>query len=252
MEQEIVTLLKEYGLKDEEARIYLFLVQNLGLTAYRLAKELKIHRSTCYDLLERLIEKGFVSKTEKKGKMIFYANNLNEVISILKEKEETLVSLIPKIKEIEREEDSKIRLLDSVSSQKEFNIKLLELAKKGKISFFYCMSNGPSQINYEVNSLNILIERLVEEAVKKKIFKPIEYKGIWDNKFRESKFLKIFKKLGKNKFLELPTKATTIVFDNYVAFLYTEESPKVVEIKNKKISDEMKVYFNYMWKIAED
>ena len=136
MEQEIVTLLKEYGLKDEEARIYLFLVQNLGLTAYRLAKELKIHRSTCYDLLERLIEKGFVSKTEKKGKMIFYANNLNEVISILKEKEETLVSLIPKIKEIEREEDSKIRLLDSVSSQKEFNIKLLELDKKGKISFF--------------------------------------------------------------------------------------------------------------------
>jgi len=250
MEQEISILLKEYGLKEEEAKIYIFLVINGELTAYKIAKGTKIHRSTCYDILEKLVNKKFVSKIEKGNKLVFYANELTKVISGLKEKEEILKNLMSKIKEIEKQEDTKIKLLDNASSQKEFNINILELAKKREISFFYCISNGPSKINYELNSLNILIEKLIDEVFKKKLFKNIDYKGIWDFRFKRSRFLKIFNKLGKNKFLNLPTKTTTIIFDNYVAFLFTDETSKVIEIKSKKVSEEMKAYFKYLWKLA--
>lgn len=252
MEQEIITLLREYGLKDEEIRIYTFLVGNNELSAYKIAKELRIPKSSCYDLLWRLIEKGFVSKIDKEGKMIFSANELNRVIGGLKEKESILLELIPKIKNMEKEEETKIKLLDKPSSQKEFNIRIVDLAREKKITYFYCASNGPSEINHEINSLNMLIERLVAEVTKRNLFKKIDYKGIWDEKFRRSNFLKIFNKLGKNKYLNLPTKATTIIFDGYVVFLYSDSSPKVVEIKNREISEEMKSYFLHLWKIAQD
>ena len=74
MEAELSKLLKEYGLNDKEIKIYIYLVGNNQLTAYRIAKETKIHRSTCYDILEKLIQKSFVSKTEEKTKAFYSAN----------------------------------------------------------------------------------------------------------------------------------------------------------------------------------
>lgn len=58
--------------------------------------------------------------------------------------------------------------------------------------------------------------------------------------------------LGENRFLKnLPSKVGTIIFDNFVAFLYTTDKPYVVEIKNKIIAEELKIYFENLWNIAK-
>ena len=60
MKEDIMNTLKEYGLSPKEVDIFLFLVENNGITAYKIANGTKIFKSTCYDVLERLISKGFV------------------------------------------------------------------------------------------------------------------------------------------------------------------------------------------------
>ena len=100
-------------------------------------------------------------------------------------------------------------------------------------------------------STNLFIERIIKEVISKKLLNKLDYKAIWDLGFKKSEFFKVGKKLGENKFLNLPTQATTMIFDSHIAFLYTQEEPTVIEIKNKNISEEMKAYFKYLWKIAK-
>ena len=101
-------------------------------------------------------------------------------------------------------------------------------------------------------SSRILIEKLLKDLSKTKSIKKIKCRGLWDKRFKSNKFMEQFNLLGKNKFLEyLLNKVTTIIFDNHVAFLFFSEHDSFIEIKNKQISDEMKMYFEYLWKLAK-
>ena len=100
-------------------------------------------------------------------------------------------------------------------------------------------------------SSNLLIQRLLKELSNANIKKKIKCWGLWNPKFKDNPFMEIFSKMGENKFIDLPSEATTIIFDGYVYFFYLEDNSNVVEIKNKKISEEMKSYFEHLWKIAK-
>jgi len=248
MKTEIKLLLKEYGLDKNEIEVYLHLVGNKELTAYKIAKDTKIHRSTCYDVLERLIVKGFVNLVEKENKKYYSANEISRVISQLKDKETILLSIIPKLQSIEKKQEINVRILEEAKGQKQFNFGLFNLIKNKEISFCYIIGN-----TYASNiSSNLFIERLIKDIKNLQLKKKIKYEGIWDEKFRGDKLVLQYNKIGENKFLKnLPSKVGTIITDKFIAFLYTHDKSYVVEIKNKLISQELKVYFENLWEIAK-
>jgi sugar-specific transcriptional regulator TrmB len=240
-----MTLLEEYGLNDKEIKAYIELVGDKELTAYRIAKNLGMSRSTAYDVLERLIAKGFASKFERIGTLFYSANNINRIRASLKDKETILLNLAPKLEQIEKNTGSEIIKYEGIEGQKQFNINLFNLAKNNKISFTYIIGNTHSTSL----SSNILIDRLIKEFPKKT---NLEFKGLWDLKFKGNKIIEIYNKLGKNKFIKnIPSKSGTIIYDNTVAFLYTTNKPYVIEIRSKLISDELRTYFEHLWSIAK-
>lgn len=249
MEAKITPLLKEYGLEQKEIKIYSLLVGNIELTAYSIAKETGIHRSTTYDVLDRLMSKGFVNKIEKDNRVYYSALEISEVISKLKDKESILLSLIPEFEKIREKTSSKVRVLESDSGQKQFNFNLFNQIKEGKIDQIYTMGGGP----VKHTSSQMFLEQLLKEASKKKFHKKIIYKGIWDEELRDSKFIKLFATFGKNKFLsKISTEVTTVIFSDYLAYLFTiNEIPQVIEIQNKLIAEENKAYFEHLWKLAK-
>lgn len=262
MESEILMLFKEYGLDDKEIKVYSVLVGNKELTAYRIAQETRIHKSTCYDILERLISKGFVSKIEK-GKKSFYSSlEIGQIITKLKNKESILLSLIPKLEKIRESKISKVRVFEGRESQKQFDFNLYNQISKGLIKELYILSGGPSGVS-DVNkkdaedlrgeiSFEIFLEKLIKEIKRKKLYRGKEYKGIWNERFRGTKIVKLFSGLGEDRFLKgLPTLATTVIFGEYVAFMFHNKGiPQVIEIQNWMIAEEMKAYFGHLWKIA--
>lgn len=248
MEAELISLLKEYGLNENEIRIFLYLVGNKELTAYTIAKETKIHRSTCYDILERLVSKGFVSIINKEDKKYYCVNEISRVISQLKDKETILLSIMPKLQNLEQKQETKVRILEDAEGQKQFNFDLFTKLKNKQISYCYMIGNTYAS----TLSSNIFIERLIKEIKTLKLNKKVEYKGIWDERFREDKLILQYNYLGENRFLKnLPSKVGTIILDNFVAFLYTSDKPYVVEVKNKLIAEELKVYFENLWSLAK-
>ena len=259
MEDEITSILEEYGLDEKEIKIYISLVEKGELNAYTLAKITGIHRSTVYAIIERLSSKGFISNIQKDEKTFYSAIEVNKIIAKIKEKESLLLSLIPKFEKIREEGISRVRVFESRESQKQFSFNLFNQISKGMIKELYILSGGPSryispeQKDSEDLTSQIFMERLLKELKKQKSSKKIKYKGIWNEKFKGSNLLELFSGFGEDRFLkELPTLATIVIFGEYIAYLFTMKGiPQVIEIQNKLIAEENKAYFSYLWKTAK-
>jgi hypothetical protein len=169
-----------------------------------------------------------------------------------------LLSLIPEFEKIKEEGISRVRVFESRESQKQFSFNLFNQINEGAIKEFYILSGGPSkEINSEMKdeedlTSRLFMERLLKELKKQKSSRKIEYKGIWNEKFKGSDLLKNFSGLGENRFLKkIPTLATLVIFGEYIAYLFTINGiPQVIEIQNKLITKENRVYFSYLWEIA--
>ena len=220
MEEKITTLMLEYGLSRAEINVFSCLVANKELTAYRIAKYLHINRSTCYDVLERLIQKGFASKIISGGSAYFSANSLNRVVSSLKDKENIINALIPELQKLERTNENRISIFEGAEGQKQLSFKLFSLAKGRKISFCYIIGNTHAAT---VGS-NLFIEKLIHESRAGSLHKAVEYKGLWGKRFANDPLLKQYDLLGENRTLStIPSKVTTVIFYGCLAFLYTAE-----------------------------
>ncbi|MBU1202036.1 MAG: hypothetical protein KJ583_03825 [Nanoarchaeota archaeon] len=249
MNEKIKLLLKEYGLDDNETNIFICLVGKNQLSAYKIANYLGIHRSSCYDVLKRLVQKGFVSESNIKGKRLFSANELINVLGRIKSKESLLLAIIPEVESLQVREETFVRYVDSKGSFSEIDTKLYQLAREGKLTFGYMISNSPE---LTTSSSRLLIKRLLDELSKTKSLKNVDCRAIWDKKHKNNIFMKQFENLGKNRFLgRLPNKATTFIYDGYVTFIYLDETESFIEIKSKQVCEEMKAYFEYLWNLAE-
>ena len=246
MESEIYKLLKEYGLDENEIKVYVYLVGSKELTAYKIAKDLKINRSTCYDILERLIVKGFISKRKIEDTFYYSANEISSIISKLKSKEILLNSLMPELEKMQNIPNMNIRELENVEGRKQFNFNLFRLFDSKTTDSIDIIGNTASP----TEGLSIFVERLLKEGLKKKII--FNYRAIWDTRFKNHEIVKKFKKAGKNRFLDnLPSKVGTFIYGDYVTFLFTIDKPYTIEIKNKLIAKEFKSYFNHLWKLTK-
>ncbi len=255
MKNKIIDILNNFGLDKKEVEVYLKLVEKKELNAYVLAKLVGLHRSSTYNILERLILKGFVSKVLKGNTTFYSALEIGQPLAKIKEKETLLLSLIPELERIQESNVSKVRVLESKESQKQFNFNLFNQIEKGSIKELYIIDGGPTEENLRgENSLEdfssrLFLEGLLKELRKKNFNKRLKYLGIWAERFRKSKLLEFFSKLGENRFLKgLPTLTTTVIFGEYIAYLFTiDGAPQVIEIQNKLIAEENKAYFSYLW-----
>lgn len=248
MDSSISIVLREYGLAENEIVAYIYLVSRGGLTAYQVAKGTKMLRSNMYNILARLVEKGFVGESISDGRKLYYANDLRAVIARIKNKEVLLESLVPKIEVLRVRNKTEVFHAQAKNSFAQFNKKLFDLAANKALSFCYMISNSP---DLRTASSIFLSERLLTDLYDQRLLVDVDVRAIWDVGFKDNDFVNHFIKLGKNKFLDsLPSKATMFLYDGHVAFLYLDDSDSFIEIKSGIIVEELKSYFEYLWAIA--
>jgi len=235
-------------LQDSEIKIYMHLVANNELTAYKIAKETGIHRSTTYDILERLVIKGFVSKIEREGTAYYAANEISRILTNLKDKENILLSLTPELKKMMSYAEPKVRVLEGAEGQKQAVMELFNGILDGSVKSVNIIGNGPGS----TKSLNLFIKRIINETKEKKLVKKVKYRGIWNPQFKKSEFEKDFETIGENRVLDnIPSRNTTMIFGDTVAFSYTTNQSRIIEIIDKVIADEFRSYFEHLWKISK-
>ena len=93
MEKEHV--LEELGLSKNESKVYLALLEIGQSTTGKITESSKIHRTSVYDALERLIKKGLVSFIVKDETKYFEATNPKNLMNVLEEKKNLLNNVLP-------------------------------------------------------------------------------------------------------------------------------------------------------------
>ncbi|MBU2561570.1 MAG: hypothetical protein KKD17_04680 [Nanoarchaeota archaeon] len=93
----IKDILAGLGMTANEIEIYLVLLKSGTLSVNDVGEKAGLHRQVCYDALERLLEKGFVSYTIQNSKKYFQALSPEKIIDYLDEKKEQVNEVMPEL-----------------------------------------------------------------------------------------------------------------------------------------------------------
>ncbi len=91
--------LMQCGLTKNESKVYVGLLYLHKATAVEITKASKVHRVNVYDVLERLQEKGLISSVTQENKRVFQVAHPQQLLKLLKEKEELLSQVMPQLEQ---------------------------------------------------------------------------------------------------------------------------------------------------------
>ena len=113
--------LQKIGLDEKEARLYLALLELGESNIQQIAKKSGIKRTTVYDVIESLKEKGLLGLTIKKKKIIYFAESPKKLEENLDDKKRALQKIIPELLSIANlmEKKPKIRFYEGENGLKE-------------------------------------------------------------------------------------------------------------------------------------
>ena len=117
----IESLLENTGLTHKEARVYMAALELGETNIERLAKKSGIKRTTLYDVVANLKEKGLISTLRRKKRTYYYAEDPRAISGQLREKQETFESILPELLSIANfiEKKPRIRFFEGLEGLKE-------------------------------------------------------------------------------------------------------------------------------------
>ncbi len=236
-------LLVDYGLRETEAEIYIVCLRFGSSTVYKIAEKVRLPKSTVYDTLKSLHEKGLVTFIIKSGVKYFEAVDPDKLINILEEKKAKISEAIPKLKEIQ----------DKVVEKPEVNIyygkeglkTILQDVLKTKKDFHIIGNFGEFEEYFDFYS-SLFVKQRVKEGIVCKLIEE-KSKNNLELKKKDKKEKRITKFLDGIQDL----KSEVYIYGDKIALLtLMEEEPVGVVIKNKEMAKLMKFIFEKVWGVA--
>jgi len=230
--------LKTAGLTENESKIYEALLQLGPSPAGIISRKTGLHRRVVYDTIDMLIKKGLIGYILKNNKRLFQASNPEKLVEEIKEKEKSLLEILPEM----------LSLFKQTKEKEETNF---YKGKNGLKTVFEDQINtkeeikiiGASHTAYEILQFYFkwFDKRRVENKIKTKI--------IFNQAERKTK-------IPLSEIRYLPEKyssplAINIYGDKVAIILWSKENPLAIVIKNKEISEGYEKHFELMWKSAK-
>ncbi len=239
---DIITELKEYGFSEKESKVYVAVLALGEATVNQIAEKSDLIRTTTYDLLKSLKEKGFVSSITKNKVIFFEACNPNKLIETLEEKKSKISKLIPTLSKL-REEipiKPKIEFYEGVNGVKTIFDEILR-AKKPLCAY----SNNKTMLN--------LVPYFGPNFIKKRAELKIPIRIISEKSSTTTHLLveKDKKELRETKILDdlknIPM--NIYIFGDSVAILSSrEQEPVAFLINHKDFAHMQRTIFEQVWK----
>ncbi len=238
--------LTKFGLSEKEAKVYLSSLELGDSAASDIALKSNLPRTLVYDILERLIDIGLVSYSVRDNKKFFRAGDPEELLRILREKEEAVTKVLPELKNLQKMKGVK-RPKIAVYEGKEGMKAVMDDILRSRAKEF--LAYGSSRSSFEV--IPAFMEEWHKERIKRKVVMKILYNNTKEAREKVGKRMESLK-YAKYKFmpitLESPT-ATIIYADKVVLQSWTKE-PFAVIIESEEMAENQRSYFAELWKIG--
>lgn len=227
------SVLEKLGFSPNERKVYLTLNGHGSTKAGKIAKLAKIDRSSCYNSLKLLIEKGLVSYVLIGKIKWFQATGPKRLLDYLKEQEEDVKEILPelearhKISKIE----GQVRLFKGIKGVKSI---FLDIIRTGENNFVF---GSEGQFGERMPEFAQQFARLQKE-------KHLKTQSVVRLGRKE-----LDSETNKYRFLEVASSpvVTNIYGDKIGIVIWTDE-PEGIIIENKEAAKAYKSYFDVFWK----
>jgi len=222
-------------------------LKNSHITTGPIIKETGISNSRVYESLNSLISKGLVTYVVQKDGKYFNASEPEKFLEQAEERRKSIEAFIPDLKKLktEKEFQTNTAVFEGFEGFKTAFKKIIDDCPKGEtISII-----GFSRQQYSNESLRTFLANMNLKSRQKRQ----KLRILLDSSTKED--------LGKDregeKYSEVKympkgyiSPGAIDIFQDYVYIFLWEEKPFVFMIKNEKIAEGFKQYFNFLWKMA--
>jgi len=220
-----------------ESKVYLTLLQIGQSYAGKIAKEAQLDRSSTYNALRTLIDRGVVSTIFENKRTIYVPEDPKKIIDYYKEKEEVAKRIIPNL-------------------QKQFSY-----SKKSTIVKKFKGYKGLKTIFQDILDTGEDYQMLGSEGMFGKLmpyYAPIFSKRKKRQKLKNKVLIRKGRKTKSNtkytEYKEVPSdvesNVTINIYGDKVAIFIWEENPQVILIENEQVRKTLHDYFDFIWEKA--
>jgi len=237
----MIETLQKIGLNENEARVYLALLELGESTVLPISKKSEIHRTYCYDILDLLSKRGLVSYIEKNGRRRYIASDPTNIRSQIRENEKQFDLVLPDLVNLYLKPSGRLnmRFFEGIKGvetvYKEATREAKELWFIGSAGAW--MKNFP---NYE-------------DFAKTQVRKKIKIRDLTTRDSGIESYAKYYKyPLQELRFLSKDIKLTTdnIIWGNKVALVSFSDVPHVALIESEEIVKTFKEMFEVLWQMS--
>lgn len=238
--------LKNFGLTENEAKVYLAVVEIGEATATPIRKKTDLHMSRVYEALNSLAEKGLVSYFLKNNVKHFKAADPDTFFDILDEKKEELLKIIPQIKILKekKKEEYSVSIYEGYKALKQlYEHILFSLDKNDEILV----------LGADDSSKHFLSKTFFKQYSTEKIKKKIKTRFIFNHDAYET--AEEYDKMPYTEARILP-KGTVVgavmdIYPDKTSILLLKEKPVIFHIDCKEVADSYRKYFEFLWMMAK-
>ncbi len=228
-------VLSELGLSEGEIKVYLALLKLGPIQVSKIKEETKLHRTTIYDFLEKLLNKGLASYVVRNNVKYYNAADPNMLVGFLKEKQEHLNQILPELNKLAKfkKEEVKVEVYKGTEGLKTV---MLDAIRAGQD----IVGMGIDESCWK-KKLPVFTEQyqrmLKENNIHEYILTKANPEFLFDQKQTHYKFV------SASYFS--PT--STLIYADKILLTVWEPSLTSVLIENKQLAQAYRQHFNALW-----
>ncbi len=228
--------LEKIGFTVNEAKVYLSLIRMGPCFAGKIAKEAFMDRSSTYNALKQLIERGIVSTVYENKRTIYVPADPKKIVDYFKEKEELAQRILPQLREqFGGVETKRVSFFQGYKGLKTLFEDILAHAGK---EYYVLGSEGHfrEKMPYYAPSF---VKRKEERNIRTKM---LIRKGRVPSGSKQTVYRKIPSNVG--------SPVTINIYNDKVSIILWEEKPEAILIEHRLVAETLKSYFVFMWEHA--
>ena len=239
-----IEILKEIGLSDKEALIYIESLQLGPASILALSKATKLHRPILYKLIEEMLEKGVMKTTLNKSRTEYVSVEPEELVTILENKKRLLEQALPGLASLSTVGKNEVRIFFYHGKKQ-----LQELFKTGLTSKTEILSFFPTKYMVELfgkREMEDIIKQRIEKGIPSKTLRSKESEQKFEGSTQKELALREVRYIPEN----ISLKMGIVIFNDKVNLLSPIEENFGVQIKSQSYAELMRFFFNAVWEIS--
>ncbi|MCL5010897.1 MAG: helix-turn-helix domain-containing protein [Patescibacteria group bacterium] len=234
-------LLSALGLTEKQALVYLACLELGTSPAHRISQRAGLPRSTTYEILSSLQQKGFASVFFKKTIKYFSAEEPKRVISETQSRIDLLKNALPQIEAryLKARGRPQVRFYQGKVGIQNVLEEILEDTPREVFGF--------SAVDDFFNSLDDYFPSFVERRVKRKIFAKLIMSSSMI-RAKETKTLDA-KQLRESRIISSPHQhhGSILIWKNKIALMSLKDEFEAVVVEGAELATVQKTMFNIFW-----